>query len=76
MSTITPKDATEARRGKEQTLVTRRYEAEKPHRIRPSRLASLAELPPPEEWPPPSRLAVPSEWALPLFAFGPKGWTD
>jgi hypothetical protein len=72
MSTITTKDVTEARRGNEQALVTRSYEAEKPHRTRPSRLASLAELPPPEEWPPPSGLALPSEWALPLFAFGPE----
>lgn len=76
MKTITTKDATEIRRVKEQGLLTLGYEPEKPHRIRPPRLASLAELPPPEEWPPPSGLALPSEWALPLFAFGPEGWTD
>ena len=76
MTTIATNDATEARRGKEQTLVKLRCEAQKPHRIRSSRLASLAELPPPEEWPPPSGMALPSEWALPVFAFGPEGWTD
>ena len=65
MRTITTKDATEPRRGNEQTLVTRRYDAEKP-----------AELPSPKEWPPPSGLALPSEWTEPLFAFGPEGWTD